>query len=59
MPNSFLSYKKNSGVDQGSADYAHEQNVSIMCTADMASFALIDGERVFRIKNGMINFPQN
>ena len=40
-------------LDPWSADYAHEQNVSMMCTADMASFALIDGERVFRIKHGI------
>ena len=40
-------------LDPWSADYAHEQNVSMMCTDDMASFALIDGERVFRIKNSI------
>lgn len=41
-------------LDPWSGDYAHEQNVNMMCTADMASFALIDGERVFRIKHGII-----
>lgn len=41
-------------LDPWSGDYAHEQGVSIMCTADMASFVLIDGERVFRIKHGLI-----
>ena len=40
-------------LDPWSADYAHEQNVSLMGTDDMASFALIDGERVFRIKNNI------
>ena len=40
-------------LDPWSADYAHEQNVSMMCTDDMASFALIDGERVFKIKNSI------
>lgn len=40
-------------LDPWSADYAHEQNVNMMCTDDMASFALIDGERVFRIKNSI------
>lgn len=41
-------------LDPWSADYAYGQGVSMMCTADMASFALIDGERVFRIKHGLI-----
>ena len=40
-------------LDPWSADYAHEQNVNLMGTDDMASFALIDGERVFRIKNNI------
>ena len=40
-------------LDPWSADYAHEQNVSMMGTDDMASFALIDGERVFKIKNSI------
>ena len=40
-------------LDPWSADYAHEQNVSMMGTDDMASFALIDGERAFKIKNSI------
>lgn len=39
-------------LDPWSGDYAHEQGVSMMCTADMAEFALIDGEYVYKIKHG-------
>ena len=41
-------------LDPWSADYAHEQGVSMMCTTDMAEFALVDGEYVYKIRHGFV-----
>ena len=42
-------------LDPWTSDYAKTYEVGIMCTDDMAEFALIDGEHIFKIRN-MIKF---
>lgn len=37
-------------------DYAHEHNLPLMITADMAEFLLIDGEYVYQLKG---NVPES
>lgn len=45
-------------VDPWSLDYAIKNNIGLMCTSDMATFALIDGENIYRLKWFGINIDE-
>lgn len=42
-------------LDPWTSDYANSLGVGIMCTADMAGFILIDGEHIYKLKNGIFS----
>ena len=47
-----IRYSSTGSCDPWTLDYAHELGVGLMCTADIANFALVDGDTLYRLKGG-------
>lgn len=44
------SYSGTGSLDPWSGDYAHENNISLMVTSDVAFFVLVDGDSLYRMR---------
>ena len=51
-----IRYSPTGSYDPWTLEYADELGVSLLCTADVANFALVDGDTLYRLKGGEITF---
>ena len=51
-----IKYSHTGSMSSWESEYCRENNINLMITADIANFALVDGDTIYKLKHNVYDF---